>query len=110
MTSDVGATFSALADPTRRQVIALLADRGTATASEIARELPITRQAVGKHLAALDAAGLVSARRQGRETRYTLTARPLEEAVTWIASVGAEWDDRLARLEAYARQNLTARP
>jgi DNA-binding transcriptional ArsR family regulator len=109
VSQNVGPTFAALADPTRRQVIALLADRGSGTATEIARELPVSRQAVAKHLAALDDAGLAAGRREGRETRYRLTPEPLEQAVAWIASVGAEWDERLARLEGYVKDNFNVR-
>ena|ERR1700754_2196798 len=97
----VDRVFAALADPTRRQVMGYLGARETATATELARELPITRQAVTKHLAALDEAGLVSRARHGRETRYRLTPAPLGDAVTWMTSIGAEWDDRLARLRTY---------
>ena len=99
---DVDAVFSALADPTRREVIGRLA-REPASASRLAGELPVTRQAVAKHLAALDRAGLVAARREGRETRYTLHPEPLGDAMAWMASVGAHWDDRLARLARRAR-------
>jgi DNA-binding transcriptional ArsR family regulator len=93
--------FSALADPTRRRVVSELASRQSVTATELARVLRITRQAVAKHLGALAAAGLAAPRRQGRETRYELTPEPLEEAVAWIASVGGQWDERLARLERH---------
>ncbi|MDX6591299.1 MAG: hypothetical protein QOJ13_495 [Gaiellales bacterium] len=82
-------------------MLGLLGDRGGATATELARELPISRQAVAKHLAALEAAGLVATRRQGRELRYTVTPQPLEDAVAWIAQAGADWDERLARLQTY---------
>jgi len=95
---DVGAVFSALADPTRREVVRSLAAEPGLTASHLAGELPITRQAVAKHLNALSGAGLVTARREGRETRYTLTPAPLAEAIEWMTAVGAQWDDRLARL------------
>jgi DNA-binding transcriptional ArsR family regulator len=95
---DVGAVFSALADPTRREVVRSLATEPGLTASHLAGELPMTRQAVAKHLNALSGAGLVRARREGRETRYTLTPAPLGEAIDWMTSVGAQWDDRLARL------------
>ena len=100
MSDAVGATFAALADPSRRRMLGLLGNGG-ATATELSRELPISRQAVAKHLAQLAAAGLVAARREGRETRYTVTPEPLEQAVAWIAETGAEWDDRLARLGGY---------
>jgi len=95
---DVGAVFSALADPTRREVVRSLAAQPGLTASHLAGELPMTRQAVAKHLNALSGAGLVQARREGRETRYTLTPAPLAEAIEWMTSVGAQWDERLARL------------
>src|SRR3954470_14395775 len=74
--------FAALADPTRRRVVSELAARETVTATELARNLRVTRQAVAKHLAALADARLASARREGRETRYRLTPEPLEEAVS----------------------------
>jgi DNA-binding transcriptional ArsR family regulator len=91
--------FDALADPNRRFVLETLAQRDTATATELAAELPVTRQAVAKHLAALNEAGLVASRREGRETRYELTPGPLASAMNWMAGVGAQWDARLARLQ-----------
>src|SRR5687768_4766117 len=90
--------FDALADPNRRRLLGFLAERETATATELAGELPVTRQAVAKHLATLSAAGLVEGTRQGRETRYRLTPAPLTEAMAWMADVGAQWDDRLTAL------------
>jgi DNA-binding transcriptional ArsR family regulator len=92
-----GAVFAALADPTRRAMVRALRAEPS-TASRMAGELPITRQAVAKHLAALRAAGLVDARREGRETRYVLTPAPLAEAMEWMAEAGGVWDARLARL------------
>jgi DNA-binding transcriptional ArsR family regulator len=94
----IGAVFAALADPTRRQVVRSLSQQTELTASRLAGELPMTRQAVTKHLAALDRAGLVRARREGRETRYTLTPAPLTDAMRWMDDVGAQWDRRLAKL------------
>jgi DNA-binding transcriptional ArsR family regulator len=93
--------FDALADPNRRYVLEALAQRETATATELAAELPVTRQAVAKHLAALNEAGLVESRREGRETRYELTPGPLGVAMDWMAGVGAQWDARLTRLEKH---------
>jgi DNA-binding transcriptional ArsR family regulator len=93
--------FDALADPNRRYVLEALAERDTATATELAAELPVTRQAVAKHLAALNEAGLVESRREGRETRYELTPGPLGVAMDWMASVGAQWDARLGRLQRH---------
>ncbi len=95
--------FAALADPTRREVLRSLSERPELTASRLAGELPITRQAVAKHLVALQRAGLVEPRREGRETRYTLTPAPLMEAMSWMAETGAAWDQRLARLMERAR-------
>lgn len=94
----VGAVFSALSDPTRRRVVEFLSSHPSVTASGLARELPITRQAISKHLAALEEAGLVSVSREGRETRYRLTPEPLAGAMQWMAAAGARWDERLARL------------
>jgi DNA-binding transcriptional ArsR family regulator len=96
----IDATFFALADPTRREVVRLLATTPTITASELARRLPLTRQAIAKHLGALAAAGLVKGTRAGRETRYRLTPEPLDSAAAWLAGVGDAWD---GRLEALAR-------
>jgi DNA-binding transcriptional ArsR family regulator len=97
----VGAVFAALADSTRRQVVQSLSAGSTVTASRLAADLPMTRQAVSKHLAALDHAGLVAAERRGRETHYRLTPAPLTEAASWMAAVGAQWDDRLASLRTH---------
>lgn len=101
MRGGVDAVFSALADERRRSVVELLAARGSATATELASDLPVTRQAVAKHLASLGEAGLVSMARSGREARYRLTPEPLADAVAWIEKVDAEWDARLAALERY---------
>ena len=103
MTDPTGRVFDALADPNRRYVLEALAERETATATELAAELPVTRQAVAKHLAALSEAGLVEGRRQGRETLYELTPGPLGVAMDWMASVGADWDARLAALRKHLR-------
>jgi DNA-binding transcriptional ArsR family regulator len=99
---EVGAVFAALADPTRREVVRSLAEQPGLTASHLAGELPMTRQAVSKHLSALSGAGLVDGRREGRETRYTLTPAPLAGAIEWMAEVGAQWDQRLERLRRSA--------
>jgi DNA-binding transcriptional ArsR family regulator len=94
-----GAVFAALADPTRREVVRLLAERPGLTASALAAELPVSRQAIAKHLGILHDAGLAEAAREGRETRYRLTPAPMNDAMAWMARTGARWDDRLARLE-----------
>lgn len=99
------AVFGALSDPTRRALLTAIADHPAATATELAAQLPISRQAVLKHLNALTSAGLLDRTRSGREVRYRFTPAPLSEAVDWMTAVGAEWDDRLALL----RRQLGAR-
>jgi len=94
----VDSVFGALADPTRRRVVETLASGGTVTASTLAEQLPITRQAVAKHLSALRGAELVTSTRVGRETRYQLRPQPLNQAAEWIQTVGADWDGRLDAL------------
>lgn len=94
------AVFDALADDTRRTVLRTVADDGPLTATELAARLPVTRQAVGKHLEVLRSAGLVTSARHGRDVRFSLDARPLDDAVGWITAVGARWDRRLATLQA----------
>jgi DNA-binding transcriptional ArsR family regulator len=94
----VGRVFAALGDPGRRSLVEAVAGRGSATATELAAELPVTRQAVAKQLAALTDAGLLRATRIGRETRYEVTPEPLGDALDWMLSVGAVWDERLQAL------------
>jgi len=96
--------FAALADPNRRHLLETLA-RHESTATELAADLPVTRQAVAKHLAALREAGLVDARRAGRETRYRLTPGPLAGALAWIGEVGGAWDARLESLRRHLAES-----
>jgi DNA-binding transcriptional ArsR family regulator len=90
--------FEALGDPGRRALVEAVAARGDATATELAAQLPVTRQAVSKQLVALAEAGLLCATRTGRENRYAVTPGPLGDAVAWMVEVGGAWDDRLAKL------------
>ena len=92
------AVFGALSDPTRRALLAAIAEHPATTATELASQLPISRQAVLKHLNALTNAGLLDRTRSGREVRYQFTPAPLSDAVDWMTAVGAEWDERLALL------------
>jgi DNA-binding transcriptional ArsR family regulator len=101
MDDGVGAVFSALADPYRRQIVETLAARETATLTQLAAGMPMTRQAVSKHLASLERAGLVGSRRMGRETRYSLTPAGLSSVVEWVELVGRQWDERLAALREH---------
>ncbi|MFD9460845.1 ArsR/SmtB family transcription factor [Streptomyces sp. NPDC060027] len=99
---DVDSVLGALADPTRRQLLDLLAEQGTATATTLAERLPVSRQAVVKHLAVLDAAGLVSGGRVGREVRYALRPAALDATARWMAALAADWDRRLANIKRVA--------
>jgi DNA-binding transcriptional ArsR family regulator len=91
--------FAALADPTRCRVVERLG-RAPATAGEIAAHLPVSRQAVVKHLAVLEAAGLAEGTREGRRVVYRLTPGRFAAAAKWMGEVGAAWDHRLAALAA----------
>ncbi len=95
--------FDALADPTRRAVLRAVAEDGPLTATELATRLPVTRQAVGKHLDTLRDAGLVTSAREGRDVRFSFDGAPLDDAVAWMAAVGARWDRRLTDLAARLR-------
>jgi DNA-binding transcriptional ArsR family regulator len=92
------AVFAALADPTRRALLRCIASGAASTPTELAALLPVTRQAVSKHLALLERAQLVDAERSGREVRFQATPAPLGDAIAWMTAVGAQWDDRLAAL------------
>jgi DNA-binding transcriptional ArsR family regulator len=94
--------WSAVADPTRRRVLDVLLERGEASATVLAGELPVTRQAVAKHLAVLDRAGLVEPRRRGREVRYAVRPQRLDDATRGLAEVAAAWDARLAAIKRIA--------
>ncbi|MFJ8082984.1 ArsR/SmtB family transcription factor [Streptomyces sp. NPDC096205] len=98
----VDSVLGALADPTRRRLLDLLAAHGEATATTLAGQLPVSRQAVVKHLAVLDTAGLVSASRVGREVRYAVRPAALDTTARWMASLASEWDRRLARIKRIA--------
>jgi DNA-binding transcriptional ArsR family regulator len=107
--SGADAVFAALADPTRRQVLRLVAERGPTSATSLGRELPVTRQAIVKHLVVLMRAGLVTGQRQGQEVRYALVPEPLDEAATWLAEIGARWDERLERLRQFLLSDAPSR-
>jgi ArsR family transcriptional regulator, cadmium/lead-responsive transcriptional repressor len=96
-----GVVFAALADPTRRRVVDELASAGPLTGTELAGRLPVSRQAVAKHLAALESAGLATARRSGREARYGLSTKPFAQAEAWMAAIGATWEHRLQHFKQF---------
>jgi DNA-binding transcriptional ArsR family regulator len=99
VTADTGseAVLIALADPTRRRILDMLAAAGGLSATAVAQELPVSRQAVVKHLAVLDHAELVSSARSGREVRYTVRTIALERAARWFEELTVRWSSPAAR-------------
>jgi DNA-binding transcriptional ArsR family regulator len=94
--------WSAIGDPTRRRIVDLLLVDGGGTATTLSEQLPVTRQAVAKHLAVLDRVDLVRATPAGREKRYRVDDAQLARAVAQLASVGSAWDARLQRIKKIA--------
>jgi ArsR family transcriptional regulator, cadmium/lead-responsive transcriptional repressor len=102
---EVDELWAAVVDPTRRRLLDVLLAQREATATTLARELPVTRQAVAKHLAVLDRAGLVQRGRQGREVRYVVRPERLDAAARSMAKVAAEWDERLTAIKRIAESS-----
>ena len=96
------ALWAAVADPTRRRVLDALLDQGEASTTALAAGLPVTRQAVAKHLSVLHRVGLVTGRPSGREVRYAVRPERLDDAAEAMASVAAQWDRRLVRIKRLA--------
>jgi ArsR family transcriptional regulator, cadmium/lead-responsive transcriptional repressor len=94
--------WSAIADPSRRRVLDLLVERGEASASSLADQVPFTRQAVAKHLVVLEHVGLIGRRKQGREVLYRVHADRLDDATRAMADVARKWDQRLDRIKRLA--------
>jgi DNA-binding transcriptional ArsR family regulator len=103
--SDPTRVFAALSDPTRRRLIDWLASGETGTATDFAARLPISRQAVARHLNELADAGLVSATRHGKEVRYRLVPEPLAKAGSWLQQRAAKWDRALTRLAEHVMED-----
>jgi len=100
LNDDVSHVFAALSDPTRRWMVETLLRDGTTTVPSLTAALPITRQAVAKHLAALDEAGIVERTpARGREVPYRLRVEALLPASAWLRDAEAAWDARLGRLK-----------
>jgi DNA-binding transcriptional ArsR family regulator len=106
----VDRVLGALADPTRRRLLDQLSTRGQATASKLADGLPISRQAVIKHLAVLETAGLVESTKVGREVRYAVRPEALDTTARWMACLAADWDRRLAKITRVAEAAERAAP
>jgi DNA-binding transcriptional ArsR family regulator len=100
--------LEAVADTSRRRVLDLILAQGEATPTALAAELPFTRQAVAKHLAVLDRAGLVESKRSGREVRYSVRPEHLDVAVRAMAKVAARWDARLGAIKRVAESRARA--
>ena len=94
--------WAAIADPTRQQLLDRILAAGDATATALARDLPITRQGIAKHLAVLERAGLVEASRSGREVRFSVRQDRLDRATRHMAQILASWDERLAAIKRIA--------
>ena len=105
MTADVDDDlWSAVGDPTRRRMLDLLLADGDGTATSLSEQLPVSRQAVAKHLVVLDRAGLVHGAASGRERRYWVDGAQLARAADQLASVGSSWDGRLRRIARIAER------
>jgi DNA-binding transcriptional ArsR family regulator len=98
--------WAAVADPTRQKLLDLILAEGGATATSLARELPITRQGIAKHLSILRRAGLIDATRAGREVRFTVRPDRLDQATQRMARVIANWDQRLASIKRIAEAEI----
>jgi predicted transcriptional regulator len=96
--------WSAVGDPTRRRILDLLLADGGGTSTTLSERLPVTRQAVAKHLGVLDRVGLVHVTPAGRERRYEVDEAQLTRAVVQLSAVGAAWDARLRRIERIAER------
>lgn len=96
----VAEVLAALADPTRRRLLDALAARGEASATALAADVPVSRQAIVKHLAVLERAGLVEGARRGREVSYVVRAAGLDATTQWLSGLAAQWS---ARLDAIRR-------
>ncbi len=102
-TAHLDATFAALADPTRRAILARLA-QGEATVTELAAPFAMTLPAISKHLKVLERAGLITRGREAQWRPCRIDPAPLKEAADWVGAYRALWDARFDRLDAYLRQ------
>lgn len=102
--------WSAVGDPTRRRMLDLLVASGGGTATTLSERLPVTRQAVAKHLGVLDRVGLVHGTTAGRERRYEVDEAQLARAVAQLSAVGAAWDARLQQIKRIAERIQRSKP
>lgn len=110
MSDQLGSVFGALADPTRRSMVEVLLRDGSTSVPSLSADLPISRQAVAKHLAALEDAGLLERLPgAGREVRYALRGEALEPAAAWLRDAGSSWDRRLGGLKRAVESDARGR-
>jgi DNA-binding transcriptional ArsR family regulator len=102
--SDDDDLWDAIADPTRRKLLDLLVARGQATATTLTADMPVSRQAISKHLVVLERVGLIDGHRQGREVRYEVREPRLAEATQALSQVADRWDRRLQAIKRLAEQ------
>jgi DNA-binding transcriptional ArsR family regulator len=107
---DTETLVAAVTEPTRRQMLDLLLERGESTATALADSLPISRQAVSKHLAVLTRVGLVEGAKSGREMRYHLNIERFDRAARSLGELGALWDQRLIRIKQIAEAAAARQP
>ena len=98
-------TFWALSDPVRLEILERVAAGSEVTVSRLAAVLPITRQAVARHLKTLEAAGLVNGSQEGREHKYHVDTVPLDDAGRWLRGRAASWDAALGRLKSHVESD-----
>jgi DNA-binding transcriptional ArsR family regulator len=103
MSDQLSSTFSALADPTRRAILARLAS-GQASVTELAEPFKMSMPAISKHLKVLEHAGLIARKREAQSRPCELAAKPLKEAANWIEHYRTFWEQSLDRLDAYLRE------
>jgi ArsR family transcriptional regulator, cadmium/lead-responsive transcriptional repressor len=109
-TVEAEALVAAVTEPSRRQMLDLLLERGESTATVLADRLPISRQAVSKHLAVFSRVGLVQGEKSGREVRYRLNVERLDEATRSLGELAAAWDRRLLRIKQIAEAAAPKKP
>jgi DNA-binding transcriptional ArsR family regulator len=103
--SDDDDLWEAMADPTRRKLLDLLVARGQATATMLTADMPVSRQAISKHLVVLERVGLIDGHRQGREVRYEVREQRLADATDALSEVANRWDRRLRAIKQLAEQS-----
>lgn len=103
--ADAAPLFDALGDPNRLRIFIRLADAGPSSTSQVAQEIPVTRQAVTKHLLALESVGLVRSERRGRQRVWTMRTQPLSEASDYLIALSQRWDRAIDRLRDFVERD-----